>query len=98
MDIGPGGEDKTKIKLGFDGIKVSILFILDKNTYPHIPENSQFKCLMMDDSELTERLKIEKAECDFLIVYVHWGEQELTRLPSPSSVITGPAIKYPDSS
>lgn len=82
--IGIGTENKKCQPFFFKkgGVDICILNYAGEETHPHIPNNSTIKLSFIDPEEILSDINNYKERVDHLIVTLHWGKDELTRVPS----------------
>ncbi|WP_375239818.1 CapA family protein [Aurantibacter sp.] len=66
-------EMESFLDIDKDGIKVRILNFVDKDTNPKLPEDCPLSLAFFEEEKLINSIQKHKVECDFLVLYIHWG-------------------------
>lgn len=63
---------------------ITIIPCISPDTHPNVPDNTGLKYIEYNFNDIKNLIISQKDKGNRVIVYVHWGEQELTRIPSPA--------------
>ena len=66
-----------------DGIKIGLVGITRYTNGLSLPKDSALKIIYTSDEDtIKSKIQKAKAECDIVLVNVHWGEEYTIRLPA----------------